>query len=79
MVKNIVNIVEGNTDENSMPYQQKNFSRFLFKDNYNAGFGEAKKKLELFANQYNAGIVPNYLNCAANVGGVETIYGRYIE
>lgn len=69
MIRNIVSIIEGNTDEISMPRQEPSFSQYLFRNQNNIGFGEAKRKLEQYANQYNRGVIPNILNCIAKVGG----------
>lgn len=43
------------------------------------GFGEAKRKLEQYANYFNRGVVPNTLNCVARVGGAEKIKGKYFD
>lgn len=79
MVRNIVSIIEGNTDETSMPREEPVFSHYLFRESNNIGFGEAKRKLEQYANLYNRGVIPNYLNCIAKVGGAETIRGQYLQ
>lgn len=79
MIRNIVSIIEGNTDETSMPRQEPVFSQYLFRDSNNIGFGEAKRKLEQYANHFNRGVIPNYLNCIAKVGGAENIHEKYIE
>ena len=62
-----------------MPRQDPVFSQYLFRESNNIGFGEAKRKLEQYANHYNRGVIPNYLNCIAKVGGAENIRGRYLS
>lgn len=77
MVQNIVQLIESNTDLNSMPKQSPSFAQFLYSDSNNVGFSEAKRKLELYANYYNRGVIPNYLACVERAGGAQNIRNRW--
>lgn len=41
------------------------------------GFGEAKKKLEQYANLFNRGVIPRYLNCVERAGGAQNIRSQW--
>ena len=45
MVHNIVQLIQSNTDANSMPRQAPSFGQFLYQDGSNVGFAEARRKL----------------------------------
>lgn len=77
MVKNIVTLIESNTDNYSMPQQEPSFGNFLYRDNDRVGFGEAKKKLELYANYFNQGVIPRYLSCVEKAGGARMIRSKW--
>lgn len=79
MVRNIVDLIQSNTDQSSMPRQQPSFSQFLYRDNERVGFGEAKKKLEQYANYFNRGVIPNYLACVERAGGARNIRNKWSE
>ncbi len=53
----------------SMPRQEPSFGAFLYRDNDRVGFAEAKKKLEMYANYFNNGVIPKYLACVERAGG----------
>lgn len=73
MVKNIVDIIEPNVDALSLSRQAPRFSEFLYQYNKNPGFGEAKKRLQDYANNFNRGIIPNTLTCILQSGGLNHI------
>lgn len=60
-----------------MPQQEPSFAQFLYRDNDRVGFGEAKKKLELFANYFNQGVIPRYLSCVEKAGGARMIRSKW--
>lgn len=63
MVRNIIDLIENNTDPSSMPRQEPSFSNFVYRDNESVGFGQAKQKLEMYANNFNRGVIPDHLVC----------------
>lgn len=77
MVRNIVSIIESNTDPSSMPMQEQTFSNFLYREGDRVGFGEAKKKLEQYANYFNRGVIPHYLACVEKAGGANSIRSKW--
>lgn len=60
-----------------MPRQSPSFSQFLYSDSNNVGFAEARRKLELYANYFNRGVIPQYLACVQRAGGAESIRSRW--
>ena len=57
--------------------QEQSFSNFLYRDGDRVGFGEAKKKLEQYANYFNRGVIPNYLACVEKAGGANHIRSKW--
>lgn len=77
MVRQIIDSIEENTDLTSMPRSEPSFRNFVYRENERVGFGEAKKKLEQYANYFNNGVIPNHLNCVERVGGARNIRNQW--
>ena len=73
MLHMILSTIEQNTDFYTMPPQEKSVKNFITNGSNNLTFGEALKKLEMYANAFNGGVIPNYLNCVRKAGGVEAV------
>ena len=80
MVRNILQLIEDNTDRNTTPRESPSILNFIYQLNSSnnvtgsrvgkneVDFDQAIRAVEEYANKYNNGIIPNNLECIQRVG-----------
>ena len=69
MILMILTVAEKITDVGTMPKAEPSIKKFMLGGANTLTFAESLRKLILYANIYNFGIIPSNLNCISKVGG----------
>lgn len=71
MVRSLLEIIEKNTDKDTMPRQEPSIFNFVYKNKGedDIDFNSAQMKFEEYVKKYNNGQIPQRLTCFDKVGG----------
>ena len=69
MLMMIFSIIDQNTDFNTMPRQQQSIKNYICNGDNEITFDQALKKVEMYSQNYNGGVIPSNLDCVRRAGG----------
>lgn len=68
MVRNLLQIIEDRTDNNSTPHENPSILNYIYRNKTDVSFDQALSSIKEYANQYNGGVIPKNLECIQKVG-----------